>query len=248
MDLKWYSACLIENALIDIDIQSNHDYSKIAFELEQLLCKSIQIRSYIQLNLNQIEDIIKTFIGKDFSSIEFIVKYNNQILAKDYLLLAKKYPSISFMIHSSPYNKFHRSLLHKVYPIVGYVQYVKQIISSPDCCGIIDTNNLVHPSNVHDYMEGILRNKCLNKKISIAANGDIKNCPSMKRKYGNIKDTSLIDVCAMKTFRSYWYITKDQIHVCKDCEYRYVCNDCRAFVKNKFEKPIKCMYNPYGNN
>lgn len=67
----------------------------------------------------------------------------------------------------------------------------------------------------------------------------------MKQCYGNIKSTSLVDVCALRKFRSYWFITKDKIKVCKDCEYRYVCNDCRAFVKHKFDKPKKCNYDPY---
>ena len=43
-------------------------------------------------------------------------------------------------------------------------------------------------------------------------------------------------------------ISKDQVKVCKDCEFRYMCSDCSAFTKNpedKFDKPLKCNYNPY---
>jgi len=49
-------------------------------------------------------------------------------------------------------------------------------------------------------------------------------------------------------FKKYWNITKDQIETCKDCEFRYVCTDCRAYLKNPssmFSKPLKCGYNPY---
>lgn len=245
IEMKWYSPHVIENAIIDIDKQSQHDYDKIANELDALLCKNVQIRSYISIDIFQIEDIIRHFMGHNFESIDFILKFTDNVSHDAYLSLAKEYPSVSFIVHSSPQNQFYESLLHGIYPIVGYVQYTKQIISSSDCCGIINKDNLVHPTCIHDYVEGVLRNKCLNKKISIDADGNIKNCPSMKQCYGNIKSTSLVDVCALRKFRSYWFITKDKIKVCKDCEYRYVCNDCRAFVKHKFDKPKKCNYDPY---
>ena len=242
---KWYSPHIIENAIIDIDIESKHDYRKIAIELEELLCRNIQFRLYTTMALDNLEDILSNFINKDFSSIDVLIKYDSSITPKDYLLLAKKYPSVSFVVHTSPLSSFHESLLKDVYPIVGYVQFIKQEIFSSDCCGIINNCSMVHPNNVHDYMEGVLRNKCLNKKISIDTKGNIKNCPSMKHIYGNIKHSSLIDVCKNKSFRSYWYLNKEKIKICKDCEYRNVCNDCRAFIKNKYEKPLKCNYNPY---
>jgi len=43
-------------------------------------------------------------------------------------------------------------------------------------------------------------------------------------------------------------ITKDQINICKDCEYRYFCTDCRAYKEDpddNFSKPLKCGYDPY---
>lgn len=242
---NWYSYCTIENALIDIDENSNHDYMKISNELQALLCKDIQIRSYTTLSDAQICYILDCFWGKDFHSIEFITKYNDKIKAKDYLLWAKSHPSVSFIIHSSPQNLFYKSLLDGVYVGVGYVQYIKQNITSADCCGFVNPKTFVHPRTVADYMEGIKRNRCLNMKISIDTNGNIKNCPAMKISYGNIKDKSLLDVCKNKIFKSYWFIKKDKIKVCKDCEYRYLCNDCRAFLKHKYDKPAKCIYSPY---
>ena len=44
----------------------------------------------------------------------------------------------------------------------------------------------------------------------------------------------------------YWNITKKEVEVCKDCEFRYNCLDCRAHTKNGlFGKPITCKYNPF---
>jgi len=36
--------------------------------------------------------------------------------------------------------------------------------------------------------------------------------------------------------------------VCQDCEFRHICTDCRAFIKdsnNIYSQPAKCGYNPY---
>jgi hypothetical protein len=36
--------------------------------------------------------------------------------------------------------------------------------------------------------------------------------------------------------------------VCKDCEFRYICTDCRAYLEdpyNEYSKPLKCGYDPY---
>jgi len=43
-------------------------------------------------------------------------------------------------------------------------------------------------------------------------------------------------------------ITKDQVAVCRDCEFRYVCTDCRAYTQDAddpYSKPAKCTYDPY---
>jgi SPASM domain peptide maturase of grasp-with-spasm system len=89
---------------------------------------------------------------------------------------------------------------------------------------------------------------CLNREISIDADGNIKNCPSMKESFGNIRDTTLAEAIEKPGFKKYWDINKDKIHVCKDCEFRYICTDCRAYVEDTediLSKPLKCGYNPY---
>src|SRR5690606_9314413 len=89
-------------------------------------------------------------------------------------------------------------------------------------------------------------NSCLYKKIGIDVNGNIKNCPSLERTAGNIHDT---DFASLKNIQfDTEFITKDEIEVCKDCEFRYVCSDCRAFTDSTTRhnaRPLKCGYNPY---
>lgn len=70
----------------------------------------------------------------------------------------------------------------------------------------------------------------------------------MTESFGNINDTSLLEVLEKPGFKKLWDLSKDKIHVCKDCEFRYICTDCRAYVEDPddiLSKPLKCGYNPY---
>lgn len=75
----------------------------------------------------------------------------------------------------------------------------------------------------------------------------------MPQSFGNIKDTTLEEALSHPDFKKYWNLTKDSIEVCKDCEFRYICTDCRAYTERTHtnaegldtSKPLKCGYNPY---
>ena len=111
---------------------------------------------------------------------------------------------------------------------------------------------MVSPSyfrmNIPFYTLSRNHNNCLARKIAIDSKGNIKNCPSMNETYGNIRENSLREALEKHGFKKYWDINKDMIHVCKYCEFRYICSDCRAYVEDPedlLSKPLKCGYNPY---
>ncbi|MFO0322315.1 MAG: SPASM domain-containing protein [Bacteroidota bacterium] len=113
-------------------------------------------------------------------------------------------------------------------------------------CGVINSNYF--SVNIDTFMESNLFNSCLNKKIGIDENGEIKNCPTMKNSYGNIMNTDLKQVLDNASFKELFDVKKDEINDCKVCEFRYICTDCRAsFIRqiDKFDKPEKCNYNPH---
>lgn len=117
---------------------------------------------------------------------------------------------------------------------------------SHETCGIVGREYF--SNNIYHYTESQRHNTCLNRKIAIDTDGNIKNCPSIDKTYGNIKDTTLIDIVNNPEFQKLWYISKVQISVCKDCEFRHICTDCRAYLENPRDihsKPLKCGYNPY---
>jgi SPASM domain peptide maturase of grasp-with-spasm system len=146
---------------------------------------------------------------------------------------------ISIIVHNAPFNSVE-TIHGKI------ISHIKQPIQKETCCGIISSKLFV--SNIEMFTESQKHNTCLNKKISIDKEGYIKNCPSMKQHYGNIRDTTLQQALAHPDFKKYWNVNKDQIKVCQDCEFRYICTDCRAYVEDpqdRYSKPLKCGYNPY---
>ncbi len=102
--------------------------------------------------------------------------------------------------------------------------------------------------NIPHFTEALEYNSCLNRKVAIDSQGHIKNCPSQSRSFGNVNQVNLRDAIIDEEFVSLWRIKKDDITVCRDCEHRYICTDCRIFTQNdndQFSKPSKCTYDPY---
>lgn len=88
-------------------------------------------------------------------------------------------------------------------------------------------------------------NPCLGQKIAIDCGGEIKPCLWSHQVLGKIGENSLRELILSKVFDDYWLLSKDKIKICRVCEYRYVCDDCRITVDNSFDgKPFFCTYDP----
>jgi len=249
---QWDIPAIIRNAIVDVDT-IHHDFDKIFNDLDELGCQFVQIRSFSDLlKLEDLYRVLSSSHHKSIQSVELLLKYNAGTPDEAYIELVEKQPIISNLtIHSSP----EARILMVDYGcdedsgryIKKQIHLVSQFIDSQIHCGIITVKALNAPSP-DNFFETRLHNGCLNRKVSIDAFGEIKNCPSMSKSYGNIRNTSLNLAINSDGFKDKWRITKDQIEICKDCEFRYVCSDCRAYVENPediYSKPLKCGYNPY---
>ena len=101
------------------------------------------------------------------------------------------------------------------------------------------------------YISG---HSCLLGKITITDNGDLLPCIfSRNFAVGNVKNNSLQEIVEGQKLQTVWRNTKDQVLVCQDCEYRYVCFDCRPLSEgvnqgrgDYLSAPYpRCTYNPY---
>lgn len=241
LDLAWQRPERITNAIIDIDNSSDHNYTMILKELDDLGCKAIELRFFSSVTMAKLERVlIETMFGR-LRSISLIAGWSEELNPANIEQLIEKHPRIhTIIIHSAP-----KPLL-KVLRLGTTLIHRKEAIDSPSCCGQVHAGYFV--TNTDLFTEAKHHNTCLNRKVSIDARGEVKNCPSMSRSFGNVQDVSLHSAIAQRDFTELWSINKDQIETCKDCEFRYICTDCRAYLtdsKNLYSKPAKCTYNPY---
>ncbi|MFD2286169.1 grasp-with-spasm system SPASM domain peptide maturase [Pedobacter petrophilus] len=248
LNLSWDNFSDITNVIIEYNENLNYDCQFIK-QLFNLNVSGLEIRCYHSPNLEKLGAFLETFNGTVLNHIKLILPYSSDLNIKVLEKLIKKNLRIkNFLIHSAP-----SDTTFKVYKDSVQVIHFAQAINNCLFCGMI--RSAYFTTNIELFTESQHHNTCLNRKLSITGDGLIKNCPSMQESYGNMLETELDNVLADKDFRKYWNLKKDDVAVCKECEFRYVCTDCRAFTeqtkKNNegldISKPLKCGYNPYTN-
>lgn len=239
---------LIGNAIIDVNSQSSHDYPRIFNQLDQVGCRDVQIRFYDFVDGNEIIkilDLVKS--SHHLRSVELLLKFDPS-LSKEFLFeLTNHYIQIrNLILHSSPVDEIFKIYSKELRGGMGNIVFIQQQISSNQHCGII-SQAYFNFGNIATYMESLHHNSCLNRKVGIDVDGTIKNCPSLPGSFGSIYHDSLQEICVIDEFQTMWNISKDQIDICKVCEFRNNCSDCRAFTANGdvYSKPSKCSYDPY---
>lgn len=108
-------------------------------------------------------------------------------------------------------------------------------------------------ASVDFFQRSIRGNSCLAGKITITDNGNILPCIfSREQIMGNVR-TQPLERALKGKIQDIWQTTKDDVLVCQDCEYRYVCLDCRPISEGascgngQYETAPypRCTYNPY---
>ncbi len=248
LDEQWHTPFEINNAIIDLDNTAHYDYKYVIAQLDDLRCKHLEIRCFFELSLDFIKGVLE-YLSTTRSIITYlnISGRNSELLDQEKLKsIFAVYPRLHIVtLFGSAENSIAQPIWRNSTKLI--VQLEENIT---DCsgCGVISNKNFI--ANMKSYTEAKKFNSCLNGKISVDVNGKVKNCPSMQVSYGNIQSTSLKEALAAAGFKDNWSITKDQINICKDCEFRYVCTDCRAYLENykdDYSKPLKCGYDPYSN-
>lgn len=213
--------------------------TKIFKQLEKLGCKALQIILNFETKQKHIS-LIEEINNYDFDSIEIIIPKSNKSLYIYYLENIIFFGKIKRVIFYEFPNK--KEPIIKNNSILNFS--TKEFVISN--CGNINLQDFTN--NILFYTESFNFNNCLHKKIFIGENGEVKNCPNIKHIMGYIQESSLSAIIEDKRFLFFYKITKDKIKVCKDCEFRHMCMDCRAYIKNPndiYSQPAKCPYNPY---
>ncbi|MGG7471308.1 grasp-with-spasm system SPASM domain peptide maturase [Chryseobacterium arthrosphaerae] len=229
-----------------IEMEDIEVIKKLKSSAENLGIRHLVIYSSKVLPLKDFIEIDSTFTNSVLSGIEIFSPFHQEIDRSFIQALQQETERIySMVFYDCTQPPFKAKDEYRF-----TVQFVEEELKI-SACGKVDMKYF--NTNIPKVLEAINHNSCLYKKMGIDKNGNIKNCPLMTESFGNIQNDSLELVLNHDSFKKYWNLTKDQIEGCKDCEFRYICTDCRAYTeKNSFNKagldtskPLKCGYNPY---
>lgn len=238
----------IESAILEIDFDRSDIRNMHVFlaELQSLDCRDLQIRMYNIKQNTPIRDLLIAIQNYNFDYIELHIENGTEISVDYCKSIILEIPSLSnVFLYGRKENKKLPIVLKKdgYYDLnVGSI-FILTNLFNEHSCGHITKHSLVWGDEAFYHLSKQY-NSCLYKRVTLDRQGKIKNCPALPESY-ELK-TGLANIVSSDNFRKYWKIIKDDIHVCKDCEYRYNCLDCRAGVA-LLEKPTKCGYNPLTN-
>lgn len=245
MSTEFHDPGKLSDMFIEIDDISIIE--KLKNSIEFLDIKFVTLFSERVLTIDEIIQIDNYFFNDALVGIQVYMPFNEKINEETLNHLHKK----TFRIFNLTFYNCQKKPKYKKDSLKFNIDFTnKQIVRQS--CGKVGLEYF--NTNMIKVLESINHNSCIHKKISIDKDGNIKNCPSMTQSFGNIKDTTLEQALEHPDFKKYWNVNKDMIAVCKDCEFRHICTDCRAYTeRNHFEgeidlsKPLKCGYNPYTN-
>ena len=131
-------------------------------------------------------------------------------------------------------------------------------LNQPEDINLIKYGFKLNPdfkANKERITHNISGHPCLFGKIAIIEFGDVLPCIfARNHNLGNYLDThSIQPILYCPELYQIWHTTKDNVYVCRDCEYRYVCFDCRplaeaaaaGYADFKTSPNPRCTYNPY---
>lgn len=238
IDLTWERPELITNSIIDIDKTSKYDVKKFLSSLERLRCKNIEFRIFDGYDLNDLKHLCTLLHSSMLRYVSLIVNHHNSMTLDAIRSLLISQSRIQNIVIFNCTHEYHEDMIY----------FTKQAIHSSSCCGVV--NPAQFSPNLDLFSESQNYNTCLNRKICVDATGFVKNCPSMTTHFGHVDDVDLSEVVANPEFKKYWTVNKGQIEICRVCEFRHVCTDCRAYLTdpdNYLSKPAKCSYDPFTN-
>lgn len=238
INFQFYSHQKISNSIIEIKEINNYNIIYVLNQLNKLFCEAIEIRFLEEISKTELINILEFCKEKNFKIVNLFIKNNKNLKDKDYKDFFYKYRMLNrIFVHStSDKNNFNSS---------DYVFYLSsQLKESHRECVSLD--NLV--LNYFSFSEAKNFNLGLNKKLSIDYKGNVKNHLSHSKIFGNVNNESLSTIIKKDSFKTKWNLSHDKIEICRECQYRYMCNDCIDITQNKqgkFIKTMKCNFDPY---
>lgn len=243
IDLSWEMPYDITNSIVELDEPQNFSLNNIIPQLDELGCRSVQLRFLKSTNLNKLSSVIKYFKNSRINETEILFPAESKISEEElYDLLSQEKRISKFLVYNSVDDRVTKNQT-EFYN--DRIIYFKKDIR-------IDDSEIISKSrfrvNIKILSEAKKFNLGLNRKVCIDRKGQIKNYIGHKTSFGNINNNQLKSVISEK-FKEMWLVSNDQIEGCAQCQYRYVCvsNSELKRSSNGYVKIEKCVFDPHTN-
>lgn len=93
-------------------------------------------------------------------------------------------------------------------------------------------------------------NTCWNGKLAITSSGTVLPCVFARNiEIGDLNKQTVSEILSSDALKTIWGFDYSCVSICKDCEFRFACKDCRplgmSIDGNISEKNPRCCYDPY---
>ena len=176
INLEINSPFSVSNIILHINDSSKKHIDKLITEINSLNIPHCEI--FIE-NMSNVSEIIKKLDSSVLRSIQLnFINPTDNCDVYEYEELCKLNYRISSIIVFNSKEEFRKELIFsEMIPLI----FTSQKFNTKGC-GIVQKEYF--NSNVKNFVESMEHNSCLNRKMSVDFNGEIKNCPSMTENYG----------------------------------------------------------------
>ncbi len=237
---KWFHPSEINNILLFRSKKSNDGIFKVLDELEQLGLQHVQIFLEDQLDFDQVKKLIIRFSEIAIKSIEI---FSTEDISEDFINNADNFIETQLITltitNSKKFGLVKKSRKHP-FNILFLKNPFKELFEKK----APDPNYFT--VDIRLYMESQFHNTFFNKKLIIDSEDTILDHVN-GNSFGKLKKGVLMNLLQSPEFKKLWNVKKDDISVCKDCEYRHMCVDSRKpiHVKGEWKFDTMCNYDPY---
>lgn len=239
---KWKSPSLITNAIIVLSTENKLivplNFNKLIHYLEQLNCKHVCFIIQTNIALDDLRKLFDQVRTSHIQAVQLFLPYQESFYSDAFGELIMFLPFIQFVIlEESPFDKnFENKIFFTKNKFAGKSRKTREQFV---------TNHFL-------FSESQLHHTYFNRKLFIDKNGKIKNAPECAEEFGHIQDIEhpeqLIERIKTQAFQKYWYVTKERIEICMDCEFRHICVDNRIPHQREngyWYHTEACNYDPY---
>lgn len=142
------------------------------------------------------------------------------------------------------YGNNNQKKIKKIFPSSNIIMKSKK--NSNYCMNSIKINGKFPKITLESYKFNMEYNSCWGMKIAITKKGEIRPCIYSNFSIGNIQELDIDEI--LKRISFYWRLNKNKVKKCNQCEFRFLCFDCREIPKNInndiFSANTFCKYNP----